>query len=700
MSLADIHDKQETATMKAQSSPSTAVKAATSSAGGATSTAQKSAVASGVKVASGSSAAPVNNNVSATKQSNPAPASSSSGSKSSASSGTKSSNPKADSVGSGANYDKLQNALGTVTSNPSAAVRAGRADAVDLSGKLSFSLLQDLLDTATPAAAKRSVSNGFAQSDNPGSDFGTWEEFVKNVQNRSLGSPRGAGYGLDAAPGAASSSGGIDVLGSIHDFLQAPYNKRVEKNGGKAPFEGVVDWSGIGTALVDNAHKNEAARRGTATPLSTTGAFDSVDTAGPNWGNLLDLTSGAFDNTDVPDRLPPGVPLDASAYPGVSSFAGEDRNQQIDGYSPALAGIDAATTRGPTAAEQAALDRVFGGVNSDVFATDGQVSTPDGTVITPGSPLKPGYNGGVTGPMKSEEPSTWDKVVDNSGKLLSHTGLGTIVSKLFPDIWNGGGDMMKSLDNGGHSGGGIDNVAFTDLINGGHGSDPFFTHDNGGSNSGDGGGSAVPVVPGTPGFPDVNHNGIDDRLETGAYGPNSLDTLANRYAVFPNMPPYKPGVDDEWTYFRSHLARGGVVGYADGGAVSPLAEADPRVMMIADAEDALHNAVNGTPEPDDGPAIQKFVKAFGQDALEQLKQNVTGGMKMRPGQKQGRTVVGPGGPTDDAVPAVIDGQHPAALSSGEFVMSNAAVAGAGDGDPAVGAKRLQQLHEQLAQKAA
>lgn len=36
-------------------------------------------------------------------------------------------------------------------------------------------------------------------------------------------------------------------------------------------------------------------------------------------------------------------------------------------------------------------------------------------------------------------------------------------------------------------------------------------------------------------------------------------------------------------------------------------------------------------------------------------------------------VRGPGGPTDDAVPALVDGQEPAALSSGEFVIKAAAV---------------------------
>ena len=80
-----------------------------------------------------------------------------------------------------------------------------------------------------------------------------------------------------------------------------------------------------------------------------------------------------------------------------------------------------------------------------------------------------------------------------------------------------------------------------------------------------------------------------------------------------------------------------------------------------------------------------------QDVMQWIEQ----GFKMN-GPSGGRMVTGPGGPTDDAIPAVIDGQEPAALSSGEFVLPAAAVAGAGDGDPEKGAAALQELSERLA----
>lgn len=156
----------------------------------------------------------------------------------------------------------------------------------------------------------------------------------------------------------------------------------------------------------------------------------------------------------------------------------------------------------------------------------------------------------------------------------------------------------------------------------------------------------------------------------------------------------------------------GIAGYADGGpvappdpamqapppdgnSVSPLAQQDPRIGAIADAEDALGHVEDGGQLQDTHvAALNRFASLFGQNALQHLHANVKSGMSMRP--RKGRVVHGPGGPHDDQVPAVIDGKHPAKLSSGEFVMPTDAVAGAGGGDPVMGAKRLQDLSTQLA----
>lgn len=171
--------------------------------------------------------------------------------------------------------------------------------------------------------------------------------------------------------------------------------------------------------------------------------------------------------------------------------------------------------------------------------------------------------------------------------------------------------------------------------------------------------------------------------------------------VFPDMPPYKPGVSDEWLYFRKQLANGGIVGYADGGLVGMSDEADPRVMAIADAEDAIEDAMEGEGIDGEGEkAIRRFVEMFGEEAMQSLVTQVQQGMKMRQRGERGRQVVGPGGPTDDAIPALIDGTMPAALSSGEFVMPVAAVEGAGGGDVMAGARELEALSQSLQKRKA
>lgn len=153
-------------------------------------------------------------------------------------------------------------------------------------------------------------------------------------------------------------------------------------------------------------------------------------------------------------------------------------------------------------------------------------------------------------------------------------------------------------------------------------------------------------------------------------------------------------------------AKGGIAAYADGGAVAPDAASpsmpdpsqppdmnDPRMGAIADAEDALATVHDGEPlQPHHVAALQNFTNTYGMPALKHLHANVKAGMTARP--RRARLVVGPAG--NDKVPAQIDGVHQAKLSTGEFVMPTDAVAGAGNGDPIVGAQRLHGLSQQLA----
>jgi hypothetical protein len=116
---------------------------------------------------------------------------------------------------------------------------------------------------------------------------------------------------------------------------------------------------------------------------------------------------------------------------------------------------------------------------------------------------------------------------------------------------------------------------------------------------------------------------------------------------------------------------------------------------------ATEAAVKGEVPPEQAQAIIKaFVAAFGQEALQMLVQKVS--QEMQQGGQQGRTVQGPGTGTSDSVPAVIDGQEPVALSSGEYIVPEETVKKVGKpnldalvqqttGNAAVGAKPRREI---------
>lgn len=65
---------------------------------------------------------------------------------------------------------------------------------------------------------------------------------------------------------------------------------------------------------------------------------------------------------------------------------------------------------------------------------------------------------------------------------------------------------------------------------------------------------------------------------------------------------------------------------------------------------------------------------------------------------RGGYVDGPGDGTSDSVPAIINGQGPAKLSDGEFVIPADAVAHMGNGSNKAGAKKLDQMVKQVRKK--
>lgn len=511
-----------------------------------------------------------------------------------------------------------------------------------------------------------------------------------------------------AAEGFNSSGAPVDLEALLWD-LNAPYRQREVAAGGR-PFEGPVDWGGLNAAFLNptsQADRDAALRESRLRAVS-----DAPDT-GAKWAELMDFAQRDARLPADPDAGRGEATRMASADEVAALLAAEGAKygKVSDQIGQTLGGIGdlltAYTSEGeiplprarpgnaPTAMDIAAIEAAGRGEPIEIVVPYGN-AYPENALQLPGQ-VEGALPQRAGGP-ETKEATLWDTVVDNGGKILENTTLGGIAKHLFPDLWADGGEMMKGIDDGMRGLGAQSNRpgdAFWEFQHQGSLSEPV---ESGGYYSG------VPVVPNPPApFPDTNNNGIDDRLEGGGTT-NEYDRFGQ--VVFPDMPPYNPGRDPEWLYFRKRaaqgMANGGIVGYADGGVVqpgvNPINMQDPRIEIIAAAEDALENAIEGQIEADDEASVAAFVEAFGIGALENLKANVQAGMKMRPGK--GRLVSGPGGPKDDMVPAIVDGDQPVALSNGEYVLSADAVAGAGDGDPMAGAEALNELNARLAKRAA
>ena len=440
-------------------------------------------------------------------------------------------------------------------------------------------------------------------------------------------------------------------------------------------------------------------------PGQGTPTYDKVSDQPLSWGMMLDLlgtpeTSSQYLSSGSPDRLPAEPVIRTAELPPFTpdnAYVGRTIDPSGD-YSAPLGAIAAADVGSLPASERWGWSSPYAGMATTILQALG--NDPKLPFVADVPPPK-GLDAAV------EPPSTWDNVVDNTGKLLSHTGLGGIVSTLFPDMWGGIGNAVKNI-------GSVQTkypdemaVALDDI----YGERSQMKRDQEAKAK----------------FPDLNHNGVDDRVE-GYTGPDTkpkpgktpppgttpppttggnipppvFDASPQRTVQFPTMPPYDPGRSPEFMYFlNNHLADGGMVSapaYAEGGEVDM---SDPKVQLIGATEDVLEKIKGGAkPDEQDAKILKAFVAQFGDAALKSLNDNVGEGLSMKSGGgSRGRQIKGPGGPKDDAVPAVIveEGSvvSPAKLSNNEFVMPVEAVMGIGEGDVELGAERMQQLAERL-----
>jgi len=125
-------------------------------------------------------------------------------------------------------------------------------------------------------------------------------------------------------------------------------------------------------------------------------------------------------------------------------------------------------------------------------------------------------------------------------------------------------------------------------------------------------------------------------------------------------------------------------GFAEGGLAS-VQEAG----MVTDGgmkleEEVLAAVLGQHPNPDE--VFKQYIDAYGEEGLMELLAMIE---QMMPAE--GRMVEGAGDGLNDAIPAMIEGQQPAALSKDEYVIPADVVSHAGNGSSQAGGQKFDQL---------
>mgnify|MGYP005988649245 FL=1 len=140
------------------------------------------------------------------------------------------------------------------------------------------------------------------------------------------------------------------------------------------------------------------------------------------------------------------------------------------------------------------------------------------------------------------------------------------------------------------------------------------------------------------------------------------------------------------------LSSGGLAALAEGGDVAEAAETPNEKEVIVNAV----NAVKGNmPEEQAAIVLAQFVQTYGEDALKELVEDVREGEYDNVGGKADGMVDGGGDGMSDSVPATIDGQEDLLVSKDEYVIDAPTVAMIGNGSSDAGAKKLDNMREEV-----
>lgn len=185
---------------------------------------------------------------------------------------------------------------------------------------------------------------------------------------------------------------------------------------------------------------------------------------------------------------------------------------------------------------------------------------------------------------------------------------------------------------------------------------------------------------------------------------------------------YRPGTSPEFNYGFYNpsaselqtrvLQQGGLARYAEpsmmgmstklsSGGLAALAEGGPveDAQQMPNEKDVIINAVNAVkgnmPEDQASIVLAQFVQTYGEEALADLVEDVQNGEYDNIGGKADGMIDGGGDGMSDSVPATIDGQEDLLVSKDEYVIDAPTVAMIGNGSSDAGAKKLDNMREEV-----
>ena len=161
-------------------------------------------------------------------------------------------------------------------------------------------------------------------------------------------------------------------------------------------------------------------------------------------------------------------------------------------------------------------------------------------------------------------------------------------------------------------------------------------------------------------------------------------------------PGYRPGIDPQFNYgFRNPSAGELETRFIQEGGIASLAPtAEP-----PNEKDLIVNAVNAVKgnmdEQSASIALAQFVQRYGEDALQELVQDVQDGEYDNVGGKAEGMIDGGGDGMSDSVPATIDGEQDLLISKDEYVIDAPTVAMIGNGSSDAGAEKLDEMRKEV-----